>query len=328
MGFTFIFIDMENKTSVFVLKSNNIHNGKYDYSKSHYVDSHTKVCIVCPVHGDFFIRPYSHTNGKQGCPKCGVKKRPQCKPKSLEMFILDCNCVHGTKYDYSKVKYRNNHIKIEIVCPEHGSFWMRPNSHLHGQGCPICGHNHHKSVSLYPYKTKICKSCGLEKSISEYYIDNEYYRGRCKECEKKVKVIYRKNPVNKNRFRKYIKYYRNNRRKLDPVYRLRVDIPTIIRRAIKKKYYNDTIWRYLPYTPEQLKEHLEKQFDDKMTWDNHGIYWHIDHIIPKAAFHYDSENHPDFLRCWALNNLRPLEAQTNMKKSSILNGKRIINKHT
>ena len=121
--------------------------------------------------------------------------------------------------------------------------------------------------------------------------------------------------------------YKAHRRLTDPVYRLRVDIPTIIRRATKKKYYNDSVWNYLSYTPDDLKRHLESQFDSSMTWDNHGKDWHIDHIIPQAAFHYDSEKHPDFQKCWALSNLRPLNAMENMTKSSIYNGHRIAMKH-
>lgn len=44
--------------------------------------------------------------------------------------------VHGNKYDYSKVKYVNLLTKVEIICPDHGSFWQVPKSHLAGHGCP------------------------------------------------------------------------------------------------------------------------------------------------------------------------------------------------
>ena len=50
------------------------HNNKYDYSKVEYVNSSTKVCIICPEHGEFWQTPHKHLSG-QGCPKCGGKKK-------------------------------------------------------------------------------------------------------------------------------------------------------------------------------------------------------------------------------------------------------------
>ena len=62
----------------------------------------------------------------------------------------------------------------------------------------------------------------------------------------------------------------------------------------------------------ELKIHLEKQFDSHMNWGNHGIYWHIDHIIPQSVLPYISMDDENFKICWALDNLRPLEAKQNM----------------
>lgn len=59
----------------FILKSNNIHKGKYDYSKVKYINNATKVCIICPTHGEFEQIPRNHLMGK-GCPNC---KREQLK---------------------------------------------------------------------------------------------------------------------------------------------------------------------------------------------------------------------------------------------------------
>lgn len=52
--------------------------------------------------------------------------------KSLDKFIEKSNEVHNNKYDYSKTNYVNNSTKVEIICPEHGSFWQRPDAHLIG----------------------------------------------------------------------------------------------------------------------------------------------------------------------------------------------------
>jgi len=55
--------------------------------------------------------------------------------KSVSEHIKDFKNVHGDKYDYSKVQYKNTMTKIEIICPEHGSFFQKPNTHKQGHGC-------------------------------------------------------------------------------------------------------------------------------------------------------------------------------------------------
>jgi hypothetical protein len=72
---------------------------------------------------------------------------------------------------------------------------------------------------------------------------------------------------------------------------------------------------HLPYTPLQLKKHLEKLWESWMSWDNYGD-WHIDHIVPHSSFHYTSLADPEFVKCWSLKNLRPLEKIANMKKGA------------
>lgn len=58
--------------------------------------------------------------------------------KTTKCFIEEAQVIHGNKYDYSKAKYINNQIKVEIICPDHGEFWQTPNNHLRGSGCPKC----------------------------------------------------------------------------------------------------------------------------------------------------------------------------------------------
>ena len=73
----------------------------------------------------------------------------------------------------------------------------------------------------------------------------------------------------------------------------------------------------LDWTFAELVQHLESQFEPWMSWDNYGE-WHIDHIIPIAAFNFKSPYDIDFKRCWALSNLRPLEARANLSKGAKL----------
>ena len=111
------------------------HSNKYDYSKVNYINSTTKVCIICPEHGEFWQSPSSHLSGAQ-CLKCSGYFMDS------EYFIERAKNIHGNKYDYSKVEYVDAHSKVCIICPEHGEFWQSATSHLSGQGCPACNNSH------------------------------------------------------------------------------------------------------------------------------------------------------------------------------------------
>ena len=86
----------------FVFKANIKHNNKYDYKKSVYVDSNTKLIITCPEHGDFEQMPASHLSGMK-CQKCAGVYR-----FNTDEFITRARDIHGNLYDYSDVKYVNN----------------------------------------------------------------------------------------------------------------------------------------------------------------------------------------------------------------------------
>ena len=124
----------------FIKKAREKHGDKYDYSKVEYINAHTKVCIICPQHGEFWQLPLNHLSGR-GCSKCYADKTRKRLTSTIENFIKKAREKHGDKYDYSKVKYVNCMTKVCIICPEHGEFWQRPNSHLSGHGCPKCKRN-------------------------------------------------------------------------------------------------------------------------------------------------------------------------------------------
>ena len=124
-------------TEEFIKKAKAVHGDKYDYSKVEYVTNRTKVCIVCPEHGEFLQRPSDHINGHE-CPQCGKEKNKKSRSKNIAQFVEEARKVHGDKYDYSKVKYVKGTTKVTIICPEHGEFLQRPKDHIIGQGCPWC----------------------------------------------------------------------------------------------------------------------------------------------------------------------------------------------
>ena len=125
------------KTSDFIEKAREKHGDKYDYSKVEYKNPKTKVCVVCPEHGEFWQLPYAHLNG-QGCPKCGKERLRKQFQLTKEEFIERAKEIHSDKYDYNKVNYVNYNTKVCIICPKHGEFWQTPSCHFKSNGCPTC----------------------------------------------------------------------------------------------------------------------------------------------------------------------------------------------
>ena len=115
---------------------------------------------------------------------------------------------------------------------------------------------------------------------------------------------------NKESVRQQRRVYRSN-----PKYRLNDNmsnrIHSVICKPSRKFHWEDVVG----YSVEELKLHLESQFEDGMTWGNYGE-WHIDHIIPVSAFSFDDPSNIDFKRCWSIENLRPLWAKENLSKGS------------
>jgi hypothetical protein len=163
-----------------------------------------------------------------------------------------------------------------------------------------------KYPSGAPYHKSICESC--ERIATQQYAQHH----------KKERKAYTKNFVTNNP--QYIKDWKSdNREKIrkqererrvsDINFRLKKNVSRAISHIIKKN--GSSTFKNLPYTTQELKRHLENQFDDKMSWENYGSYWHVDHIIPHSTFKYSSMKDDAFRECWALNNLRPLEAKEN-----------------
>lgn len=76
--------------SDFIYRAQCIHGENYDYSKSEYKNIDTKLCIICPNHGEFWQTPYHHISRKQGCPSCGAKKCSKNKTKNLIDYKKSC----------------------------------------------------------------------------------------------------------------------------------------------------------------------------------------------------------------------------------------------
>jgi hypothetical protein len=168
------------------------------------------------------------------------------------------------------------------------------------------------------------KARGRERDAKRR-LDPEFKRKRSEyEKSEKVKTYrkeYKAKPDRQKRTRDLSKrehqmeYHRNHQRKKrqsDPGYRLHSAISCSVRSGIVK---GGKSWpSILGFSLQELMQHLEKQFTKGMTWENYGE-WHVDHIIPRAAFKFETAEDPDFKACWSISNLRPIWGRENLSKS-------------
>ena len=169
-------------TDEFIEKANKIHNKRYDYSKVTYINDKTKVCIICPEHGEFWQTPNCHLQG-QTCPKCARDKRIKKLQYTKDNFLEKACLVHGKKYDYSKVDYIDSQTKVNVICPVHGEFWQRPDKHLIGEGCPVCGRN------VTAEKISLNKDDFIRKSYIKHGNKYDYTNVEFCKCSDRVHII-------------------------------------------------------------------------------------------------------------------------------------------
>jgi hypothetical protein len=122
---------------------------------------------------------------------------------------------------------------------------------------------------------------------------------------------------NVDKIRQIKRDYERNRKATDPLYKLISNFRTAIYQVLKESNVekNKSYFDILQYTPEELINHLEKQFKDDMTWDNYGV-WHVDHKLPITSFDIQEMGDEEFMKCWCLDNLQPMWGEENIRKSN------------
>ena len=141
-------VKRERNKKAFLKRAISVHGSTYDYSRVVYINTGSKIEVLCRKHGGFWVTPDNHL--KAGCPKCGTERRKllteNSKPDRLNAFIRRATLRHGQQFGYTLVKYINAHTPITIVCPVHGEFQQTPDSHL-AHGCKRCTHRGSKAES-------------------------------------------------------------------------------------------------------------------------------------------------------------------------------------
>jgi hypothetical protein len=198
---------------------------------------------------------------------------------------------------------------------------------------------------------KVCSKCGVEKNICEFNKMSKVksgVRSNCRICQsveskkyrvenkEKIKEYNSKwNQENKEYYKKYfenynvinyqrekerrIEWFRNNkdyfnqyqkrRKKEDLLFRIMSNMRSSIHRYLR--YKSKTTFQIIGCTPEFLKEYLEKQFRDGMSWENRNE-WHIDHIIPLSS----AASEEELYKLCHYTNLQPLWAEENLRKGN------------
>lgn len=137
-------------TEEFIERAKEVHGDKYDYSKVEYVNNRTKVCIICPKHGEFWQIANHHICAKQGCARCARKEIA-----TSEEFIEKAIKKYGDKYDYSEVNYISPQIPIIIKCNKCGNkFEEIALGHLSGSGCSCYNNKGKKRQTLEEFLSK------------------------------------------------------------------------------------------------------------------------------------------------------------------------------
>ena len=127
---------MTRTNEEFIKKCKEIYEDKYDYSLVKYENCKKPIKIICKLHGEFEVTGDVFLNNGNGCAKCKDDKRVL---ENKYNFLKRAEEIHGDKYDYSLVEYKNNSTKVKIICKKHGIFEQRPLGHLQGNACTECG---------------------------------------------------------------------------------------------------------------------------------------------------------------------------------------------
>ena len=162
-----------------------------------------------------------------------------------------------------------------------------------------------------------CKKCRISN------IDVEHKRiimkkwAHSKRGKKMRKISYEKNKPNRNK--------RNRqRRKEDIDYKIKQVVRSRIWEVLNKsKTQRVNKIKYLGIDTGTYKLWLESQFDENMSWENHGTYWHIDHVVPCAVFKFKHENDDAIYVCFNWKNTRPMYGPDNVSKNDTIDTKAI-----
>ncbi|MDC3412538.1 hypothetical protein [Terrihalobacillus insolitus] len=249
------------------------------------MDKKIKHCKRCgndkPATNEFFHKNKRYSDGLQCyCKSCALKQQKEFYNKNKDK-------VKSRVSEYEK----NNKDKIS----EQQKKYYEKNK---------------EKINTYKKDWYEKNKDNVIERVTKYATDNKERVAEWKrEYDKRNKEI-----VSKRKMK-----YSRNKRMTDPMFRVNDAVSGGIYKSITSNKAGRGWEELVGYSLIDLKQHIEKQFKPGMSWENYGE-WHIDHIYPKASFDFINSDDPDFKRCWNLNNLQPLWAVENLRKSTKIVG--------
>ena len=186
------------------------------------------------------------------------------------------------------------------------SFWMKDIKTAHSKGF----------TWDYIWSKEKARRIAADKYENMSHEEKKEHNAKC------ISNHQRRIKSNPNKYRKQRRQWRSEYYTRNPAQRiiqnLRSRLSVMIRNNINgDKFTNNNTLEFIGCTAGELHRHLELQFDHHMSWENYGTYWHLDHIIPCAAF--DHSDPKQVAQCWHHSNMQPLEASENLRKSDQFN---------
>jgi len=210
--------------------------------------------------------------------------------------------------------------------------------------CKFCKAHRRKNTRYTYPKNKKCPDCKIIMPIKKFNYrckKNGEREKRCGKCsyakrDKENRRQQHKNWYENNGGKEFVKNYNHEyksrrseldkeRRKTDVNYHITMNVRHRIWEILKKHgMRGDHKIEYLGIDIQTYKDWLEYQFDDEMSWNNYGTYWHIDHVRPCSSFTFTSMKDSSVLECFNWKNTRPMVAKDNLAKGDKIDHAAII----
>lgn len=234
---------------------------------------------------------------KKKCTKCGEEKEvsefgaDHRNKSGRQSQCRTCRCSHETRRYHNDPNYANK--KKISSCKRMEKIYNNPSLH-----------KSHKE------KTN-------SRAKQRYHSDAKFANKRKAQSSALKRLLRKINPEWRKASNKAV----YNRKKWRLVHDINFKILENVRGrfylALKNDYKSGKTLDYLGCTIEELKKHLESQFQKGMSWGNYGFgmdKWNIDHIAPCSSFDHSDED--QIKKCWHYTNMQPMWQGDNIKKSN------------
>lgn len=266
----------------------------------------------------------------KGCPKCGIKKCAVSNRVPVDEYKERLLSTYGTSISLVG-PFSGLEIEASFKCNLCNHEWVvRPRSLLK----LLKKHARFGQCSLFRVneieKSKTCRECGLTKVFKEFPNASSSKDGKqsiCRKCDSDEYQLTALSPelkANRDRIQKAHrkKPEERKRRSQYELYRLKTDVQHKLRATLRKRLYvaikgsrkSGRTIELLGCSIDECKIYLELKFTRGMTWENHGSFWHIDHIFPlsKLDLNLESEQRIGL----HFTNLQPLKSAANISKNA------------